>query len=116
MKTEVSIMQDYGKQKLLEYADSLRELADSFQSIISFDYRENEDKTKFMLMFTNLWEDVAQETVIRLANVFSDTIYVYRGDGVMDLVSAEDTWVENGCRMVRIPKMESHTFLLLMNE
>ena len=48
MKTEVSIIQDYGKQKLLEYADSLRELADSFQSIISFDYRENEDKLKQM--------------------------------------------------------------------
>ena len=48
MKTEVSIMQDYGKQKLLEYADSLRELADSFQSIISFDSRENEDKLKQM--------------------------------------------------------------------
>jgi len=30
MKTELSIIQDYGKQKLLEYADSLRELADSF--------------------------------------------------------------------------------------
>lgn len=46
MKTEISIMQDYEKQKLLEYADSLRELADSFQGIIKTDCEEPEDKLR----------------------------------------------------------------------
>ena len=38
---ETTILQDYGKQRLLEYADSFRELADSFQN---FGIKTEEEK------------------------------------------------------------------------
>ena len=78
-------------------------------------YRESADREKFVMMLTNMWEDDSGENVIEFANAFPGTLRMYRGKGEFTDVAAEDTWIENGKRYVRIPSMASHTFVLLMN-
>ena len=79
-------------------------------------FRESPDKEKFILMLTNMWEDNSGEILIRFSRQYAGVIRSYRGKGKMEPLPEEDTWTENNRTCIRLPSMESHTFVVIMND
>lgn len=79
-------------------------------------FRESPDKEKFMLMLTNMWEDDSGEMQIVFSRRYAGVIRTYQGKGKMELLPQENTWDENDCTCIRIPSLESHTFIVIMND
>ena len=67
-------------------------------------------------MLTNMWEDNSGEILIRFSRQYAGVIRSYRGKGKMEPLPEEDTWTENNRTCIRLPSLESHTFVVIMND
>lgn len=78
--------------------------------------RESADHQKFMLMLTNLWEDQTGKLELVLSHPYPGQLYVYYGEGVFEPLADDAYRVADGQLQITLPSLETHRFVVLMNE
>ena len=69
-----------------------------------------------MLMLTNLWEDQTGKLELVLSHPYPGQLYVYYGEGVFEPLADDAYRVADGQLQITLPSLETHRFVVLMNE